>query len=85
MLMLRATALVAFPSNSAAQNSPSASRTIPMALSRRRHEPQGLDPASNGSQGNLYLGEASTGRRVQKFALQRPGTWAGFCLRYAWI
>ena len=26
------------------------------------------------SQGNLYVGEASTGRRVQKFALQRPGT-----------
>ncbi len=25
------------------------------------------------SQGNLYVGEASTGRRVQKFALQRPG------------
>jgi DNA-binding beta-propeller fold protein YncE len=24
------------------------------------------------SQGNLYVGEASTGRRVQKFALQRP-------------
>jgi hypothetical protein len=23
------------------------------------------------SQGNLYVGEASTGRRVQKFALQR--------------
>jgi DNA-binding beta-propeller fold protein YncE len=26
------------------------------------------------SQGNLYVGEASTGRRVQKFVLQRPGT-----------
>jgi sugar lactone lactonase YvrE len=26
------------------------------------------------SQGNLYIGEASTGRRVQKFTLQRPGT-----------
>jgi DNA-binding beta-propeller fold protein YncE len=25
------------------------------------------------AQGNLYVGEASTGRRVQKFALQRPG------------
>jgi streptogramin lyase len=25
------------------------------------------------SQGNLYVGEASTGRRVQKFTLQRPG------------
>jgi sugar lactone lactonase YvrE len=25
-------------------------------------------------QGNLYVGEASTGRRLQKFALQRPGT-----------
>ena len=25
-------------------------------------------------QGNLYVGEASTGRRVQKFTLQRPGT-----------
>jgi DNA-binding beta-propeller fold protein YncE len=25
------------------------------------------------SQGNLYVGEASTGRRVQKFVLQRPG------------
>jgi len=24
------------------------------------------------SQGNLYVGEASTGRRVQKFARQRP-------------
>jgi len=24
------------------------------------------------AQGNLYVGEASTGRRVQKFALQRP-------------
>jgi hypothetical protein len=26
------------------------------------------------AQGNLYVGEASTGRRVQKFALQRTGT-----------
>lgn len=26
------------------------------------------------SQGNLYVGEASTGRRVQKFTLQRSGT-----------
>jgi sugar lactone lactonase YvrE len=26
------------------------------------------------AQGNLYVGEASTGRRVQKFTLQRPGT-----------
>ena len=25
------------------------------------------------AQGNLYVGEASTGRRVQKFVLQRPG------------
>ena len=25
------------------------------------------------AQGNLYVGEASTGRRVQKFAVQRPG------------
>jgi hypothetical protein len=25
------------------------------------------------NQGSLYVGEASTGRRVQKFALQRPG------------
>jgi DNA-binding beta-propeller fold protein YncE len=25
------------------------------------------------AQGNLYVGEASTGRRVQKFALQKPG------------
>ena len=24
------------------------------------------------NQGNLYVGEASTGRRVQKFTLQRP-------------
>ena len=26
------------------------------------------------AQGNLYVGEASTGRRVQKFTLQKPGT-----------
>jgi len=26
------------------------------------------------NQGNLYVGEASTGRRVQKFTLQRPGS-----------
>jgi hypothetical protein len=26
------------------------------------------------AQGNLYVGEAFTGRRVQKFAIQRPGT-----------
>jgi sugar lactone lactonase YvrE len=33
--------------------------------------PHGL---SIDAQGNLYVGEASTGRRVQKFALQRSGT-----------
>jgi len=26
------------------------------------------------AQGNLYVGEASTGRRVQKFTLLPPGT-----------